>query len=207
VSDKPIIFSAPMVWALLAGTKTQTRRILKPQPVKGARFAGVDRGLWMFTKGCFYGKIKPRGVVGDRLWVREAWSHTGTGVWTIANARMVGRGGVIYRADDDKPGARWFPSIHMPREFSRLTLTVTNVRVQRLAEITEEDAIAEGSQEPSLVPTIGACWSERDAFAKLWNAINGPGAWAANSWVTAYTFKVHRSNIDALELANAEPTP
>ena len=233
--DKPILFSAPMIRALLDGRKTQTRRVLNPQPFyNGYHFDGNDilchcdelppsELLRRIGKGrnAYTGSILEDGpewltgmYVGYRLWVREAWSHTGNGVWSIADARLSGRSGVIYRADDDRPGCGWFPSIHMPREFSRLTLIVTDVRVQRLQEISEEDAIAEG------VPLIGrgnsltaiyegadgkATISARDGFQRLWRTINGPGAWESNPWVAAYTFTVHKANIDALDLASAEP--
>lgn len=153
MSERGIIFSTPMVQALLAGRKTQTRRIIKKPAALDA--LAVFGPTMLLQPGC--ADLLPFAP-GDRLWVREAWSHTGEGVWTIADARMRGRGRVIYRAEHEEakaPGprvdARWWPSIHMPREFSRLTLLVTEVRAQRLQGISEEDAIAEGMlwQEPT----------------------------------------------------------
>lgn len=176
MTDRQILFSAPMVRALLAGAKTQTRRLIKPQP------GPCDHSLWRkplpdgsrpsgYCEDTFHPLIDEDGLccavcgngmrlaktksgvagiplriaAGDRLWVRETWSHTGNGVWTISDARSgLGGGGPIYAADGPHAGASYWPSIHMPREFSRLTLTVTDVRVQRLHDISEQDAIAEG---------------------------------------------------------------
>lgn len=205
MTDLPILFSGPMIRALLAGRKTQTRRILKPQPKPSWHSATVSKlGFASFIKEANSVVDMDLPVhVGDRLWVRETWSHTGTGVWTTQDTLRAMDGGVIYRADDDKPGVGWFPSIFMFKQFSRLTLTVTDVRVQRLQDISEDDAMAEGATNitPALdvaaergLPTTPA----RCGFRTLWNSINGPDAWAANPWVAAYTFDVHRHNIDRM---------
>lgn len=205
MSERPILFSGPMVRALLAGRKTQTRRIVKPQPPTQAVCAGVisssnpdANGVWVWLDStdmleasragddfrCRY------GVPGDRLWVRETWCPSDT------NIRSATGQGAAYCADTPlgsvQKGMGWRPSIHMPRWASRLTLDITDVRVKRLQDISETDAAAEGTREPSLVPIIGACWSERDAYAKLWEHINGKGSWAANPWVWAVTFKVRQ---------------
>lgn len=204
MADKGIIFSAPMVRALLDGRKTQTRRLLNPQPEfvtgRGRRiYRDVDwRKTW--REDCDDDLPYSHG---DRLYVREAWSHTGQGVWTIQAARIVGRSGVIYRADGDVPGAKYWPSIHLPREFSRLWLAVTDVRVQRVQDISEADALAEGIQ-----PSPGGWWSGADgqaaanpqaAFALLWNSLHTKHGetWDDNPWIVAVTFDVHRGNIDA----------
>ncbi len=185
MTDRPILFSAPMVRALLDGRKTQTRRILKPQPLMGyAPDVTASKGI--------------RFAKGDRLWVRETWSAEH--LWAGTKPRDIPCGPFWFWPDGDPSDGDWTkpkPGIHMPRWASRLTLTVTDVRVERLQEISEGDAIAEGSREPSLVPIIGACWSERDAYAKLWEYINGPGSWGANPWVVALTFTVEQRNIDA----------
>lgn len=142
MSDKPIIFSGPMVRALIEGRKTQTRRILKPRPVqlhaeawdyKGACWAGVA-GAYCSTSGPSVLDLVPYAA-GDRLWVREAHSIylCEPGCWYWADGRV---------AEYDATPPR--PSIHMFRWCSRLTLTVTEVRVQRLQEISEADSIAEG---------------------------------------------------------------
>lgn len=219
--DRPIIFSAPMVQALLAGRKTQTRRVIKPRSWN-ADGDKVNIDLAPTAKymqggdGRFYYQFDhPQGGpltahlatfnVGDRLWVREAWTSTADHVFSVFQARITGRGCIIYRADENPeyPNAKFWPSIHMPREFSRLTLTVTDVRVQRLQDISKADAIAEGLRwRPALNAWTagGDDWptfsDPRRAFAGLWNSINGAGAWDANPWVVALTFAVAHHNID-----------
>lgn len=200
MTDRPIIFSAPMVRALLDGRKTQTRRILKLRN-------GIIRDR-SDAADCV------RFFCGDRLWVRETWSAIMTGGWTIADARRrMFEEKIVYRADGNgfEDGDGWWPSIHMPREFSRLTLTVFDVQVQRLQDISEADAIAEGclmdpepnedgSHFPAEIPherggDIG--WDcARDWFADLWDSLYGPDAWDANPWVVALTFTVRHGNID-----------
>lgn len=198
MADRPILFSAPMVRALLEGRKTQTRRVLKSQPRVGEEI--IDLGNRHFAIRCmasgdYWSMKQPPHVPGDRLWVRERLER--------ANYGAVG-----YPANGDwLPNTPWIwqrnslPSIHMPRWASRLTLLVTDVRVQRLKHISEADALAEG-----IVPTIdgyaltraGECWgpTAAKAFETLWNSINGPDAWDANPWVAAISFTVHRANID-----------
>lgn len=206
MADRPIIFSAPMVRALLAGTKTQTRRRLKPQPesprVGGA---GLMRGRWVwrdgydgFPLGPIYMPFEP----GDRLWVREAFTCEGQS-----------EGEALFRATvDDDTGyyteeiaeIRWRSPIHMPRWASRLTLIVTDVRVQRLQDISEEDAVAEGCNSfPVPEGNEVRRMSARDAFGALWNSLHGPDAWGANPWVCAISFTVHRCNIDHVGIEDA----
>ena len=181
MADKPIIFSAPMVRALLDGSKTQTRRVLdNKRAVMRDRCDALD---------CV------RIHVGDRLWVREAVTWVSAWGWR-------------YRAANDdltekrESGfvGKWRPAIHTPRWASRLTLTVTDVRVQRLQEIREADAVAEGVDAVTMdeVPRQ-ASMSRRSDFAALWKSLHGPAAWGANPWVAAYTFTVQRGNIDQLE--------
>lgn len=204
MGDRPILFSAPMIRALLDGRKTQTRRVVNPIPHDPALRPGMTGykpaplHLWQAAPSGPY--FPPRYVAGDRLWVREACA-----TW-IGDIRDV-----AYRADEtddewanlrhDAKLGFWKlrPSIHMPRWASRITLTVTDVRVQRLNEISEADAQAEGA------PPIGADdatdedeRSHRWGFINLWNSLHGPGAWAQNPWVAAYTFTVARGNIDQL---------
>jgi hypothetical protein len=186
MTERPIIFSAPMVRALLEGRKTQTRRILKPQPD---------------TKGRGFLDSRLPYARGDRLWVREAWAplesltHGDPGPQALAD-----RG--FYRADNstvDGEISRWRSPIHMPRWASRITLAVTEVRVQRLQEISEADAVAEGCREGYVtIEGINEGWSARTAFRDLWNQIHGPAAWDANPWVCAISFEVHRHNIDRI---------
>lgn len=216
MADKPILFSGPMVPALLAGTKTQTRRILKPQPeLQGNglyHVSGAGGGVMNVAESDIGATAVDylRIAVGDRLWVRETWTARMTHGWTIADARSrMYQEQIIYQADGEKSIDGWWPSIHMPREFSRLTLTVTDVRVERLQDCSEADAAAEGvkpwhhgewfdagfgSVESKRVPA-------RTLYASLWEEINGKGSWEANPWVAAYTFTVERGNIDALASA------
>lgn len=201
--ERPILFSAPMVRALLDGRKTQTRRLVKcrhPWEIEeddsGKPWPWypdyVTGGEWDGWVNC------PYGQPGDGLWVREGFTPLpmqapteGPSRWQIVyaaggadeKAAPAGYNPMLYNYE------RWSPSIHMPRWASRLTLEITDVRVQRLQDISEADAIAEGSQEPSLVPITGARLSERAVYAALWESINGSGSWVANPWVWAITFR------------------
>ena len=180
MKDKPIIFSAAMVLAILDGRKTQTRRVLKPQPPACFRPIGyIDAvGGWR---------------VGQRLWVREVFAYNAGGKETVRK----------YRADmpywDEGRAYLWRSPIHMPRWASRITLTVTNVRVQRVQEISPRDILAEGVDIPE--HHRGGLrdphrWRQ-DHFAPLWNSIHGPDAWDRNDWVAAITFTAEQKNIDA----------
>lgn len=219
MADRPIIFSAPMVRALMAGTKTQTRRLCawanNPNSPQLTYIVACDEPGWF---GDEEGEVQFRAFCapGDRLYVREAWSHTGQGVWDISAARLSGRGGVIYRADGELAGAKYWPSIHMPREFSRLTLTVTDVRVQRLQDCSEADAIAEGIE--CVDDPRGTAWKSYEtckdgsphphasvpnrspltSYRELWDSLHTAEGttWVANPWVVAVTFAVHHGNID-----------
>ena len=193
--ERPILFSAPMVRALLAGTKTQTRRVLSPQPPATTHqvttwhhpdprphfFAWTDNGeggAELADGG--WCKPCPYGDPGDRLWVREAWAPLTKGF--------------AYRADPcwrESPSGRWRPSIFMPRWASRITLEITEVRVERLQDISEADAYDEGTAE-------WAAETQRDgnkwpnivrAYQGLWESINGPGSWQENPWVWVVGFK------------------
>lgn len=161
MKERPILFSAPMVRAILEGRKTQTRRIVKPQPEVRNMNLGYSEipmltfkrkaspGYWLWPNATEQIIAEcPHGKPGDRLYVRETWSHTGTGVWSVRDAQSALDGRVIYAATDPAPcKGCWFPSIHMPRIFSRITLELTDVRVERLNDISEEDAKAEGCEE------------------------------------------------------------
>mgnify|MGYP001809841647 CR=1 FL=1 len=195
MKEIPILFSAPMVRALLAGTKTQTRRAWREQPPAGVRVAYVP------------GHTRtPYGQRGDRLWVREAWRTTGDdGRCDDMPPRDLQPHSVWYEADGD---AHWRtlvgklrPSMFMPRWASRITLEVTEVRVERLQVISEADAIAEGIEQfTDFLPS--GHWrrydkatfnsyvsSPVDSYASLWESINGPESWAANPWVWAVSFR------------------
>lgn len=222
MADRPLTLPAPMVRAILAGTKTQHRMGIKPQPM----FI-ESSGRWMFPvpkakrSGCDYVVTASREwfeylgphqttwpAVGDRLWVRETWAQ-------ICGENMVPQERrCLYRSDaTDNSGRRWGsvtpgdparevkwrPSTHMPRWASRATLVVTDVRVMRLAEISEEDAAAEGVFVPAAQYAQQGPCAPVLAYSALWEEINGPGSWALNPWVTATTFVPHLCNIDAME--------
>jgi len=230
MTDRPILQTAADVRAALAGRKTQTRRVLKPQPeyiessgrwkwslppktrrnVTGGSVATGSREFWEYA---------PNGsfpyAVGDRLWVREAHAllpatayrmSIGTGTIAQVEHPTDGYTAAVFREGFDRSGhPRWRPSIHMPRWASRLTLTVTDVRVQRLHDISEADAIAEGCERlPPLMVEGGkiTCTSAevtfRNGFRDIWNRRHGPGAWDRNDWVAAITFDVTRANIDQI---------
>lgn len=209
---RPILFSAAMIRALLAGTKTQTRRVMKPQPVSGSV-------SWGCIGGQGFGFIDadrvfhcPYGQLGDLLWVRETWApradeESSFRRWFLHSEpeRTGPRPECLFAADGGDPFIeRWRPSIHMPRAVSRLTLRITDVRVQRLKDIDGLDAIAEGLSSRD---TPGNSWHwDRDAtlgfsapwraYRALWESINGEGSWATNPWVWALTFEVIKTNVD-----------
>jgi hypothetical protein len=201
MADRPILFSGPMVRALLAGRKTQTRRLMKPQPnmLNGGRPMNNGRGSYSTERGW-----KRIGfAAGDRLWVREAWrtecNYDDTPPRDLSFDEVQWR----YEADGEwsdhdpmtaSPG-RLRAGMHMPRWASRLTLTVSEVRVQRLQEIGHDDAVAEGVSSDNGPGQIGA-------YITLWDSLNAkppkPRApWDSNPWVVAVSFTVDRRNIDA----------
>lgn len=194
---KPILFSAPMVRAILDGRKTMTRRRLKT-PSSHNHFTGIyGPGLTaVFSEGPGFinndHKIRLL-CVGDTLWVREtAWICPPGWTDTPINPRGPNRQEVAYKADDRKGGTseaardynlKLTPSIFMPRWASRITLRVTAVKVERLQDITPDDACEEGVRCDISARTFV------DHFKILWESINGPGSWAANPFVAAYTFE------------------
>ena len=251
MKERPILFSAPMVRAILGGTKTQTRRIMSPQPTECPQERG---GHWWPSKphrfmlhveeemrdytGPWSGlgaSASPYGQIGDQLWVREAWR---IGAWDCETGGIA----VDYRADESarrewinigygddgaefdryvrqsvndcivaglkcdseggyrwEPGqspCRWRPSIHMPRWASRIQLEITGIRVERLQDISEADAMAEGidaalcAELTTKSPWVGFCAPAAvHAYAALWESINGAGAWEANPWVWVVEFR------------------
>ena len=167
IKQKPILFSTEMVRAILDRRKTQTRRILKE----------------IKNEGCPYGKI------GDRLWVREPFCDADP-------AYFDKKGNLVqyaYKADNYPIGTfKWKPSIFMPKKASRITLEITNIRVERLNDISEQDAIAEGVEEcddkyhdDCQYGSIGNICS----YKTLWESINGQGSWGQNPWVWVIEFK------------------
>lgn len=211
MTDRPIIFSAPMLQALLARRKTQTRRVLKPQPIPGGFWRDRPRpdpcGWTQADWDQIYSGEYPDGfrcaqsvpyATGDVLWIRETW-RVGLAYDDLRPAAMSGEEIVDYVADSTT--ARWSigrtrSPIHMPRWASRLTLTVSDVRVQRLQDISEADAQAEGCPARTYEDLAGQ--DPRGWFRDLWDSIHGAGAWDANPWVVAVSFAVERRNIDAV---------
>lgn len=189
MKERPILFSSPMVRALLAGKKTQTRSVVKPPT--SPRIPTIP-----IIESC------PYGMPGERLWVRETFALA-----PLCNDPEPGNEddwSPVYRADgDERP---WLssldedavevrppckPSIFMPRWASRLTLRITDVRVQRVQEISEADARAEGVGHVESVARLVESGDYRIAFAELWDSINGKRAtWASNPYVWAITFEV-----------------
>lgn len=224
MTDRPILFSAPMVVALLEGRKTQTRRIIKPR-----KHASIFNNGWSDTYILDPGNAEWRAdeirfKVGDRLYVREAHYLTDDGdyeyaVYTADGAEAVGEHlQEVASLENSHPAIDWSrhkkqrPGIHMPRWASRLTLIVADVRVERLQDISKEDAIAEGilfvndnyGNGPAYCDyNLGNKWdtaewfaSPIDSYRSLWNQINGKNAWDDNPWIVAVSFKVLKQNID-----------
>lgn len=202
--ERPILYSGPMVRAILEDRKTMTRRIMKPQPHAGVRSSpfvpsGIEDGHGREVR-C------PYGEPGDRLWVRESfWGCDlpgyGDQPCVVYDDEWRGK---EYRAAEPRPWARKFgriPSIHMPRDCSRITLEIVRVRVERLNDISEADAQAEGADALNFdncgaaelalldMPLMDVGTPYRNGFAFLWECINGAGSWAANPWVWAVEFR------------------
>ena len=184
MKERPILFSAPMVRAILGGRKTQTRRVVKCDGIDlagpcGNRLTG-DTFLagrdWVGNHAILR---CPYGERGDRLWVRETWAPMPGGPITAQN-------GVIYRADSDSIWT-WRPSIHMPRWASRITLEITAIRVERLQDISAEDCIAEGIS--TQLREHDAICDLQSKYKALWQSIHGPGSWEANPFVWVLEFK------------------
>lgn len=208
MTDKPILFSAPMIRALLDGRKTQTRRVLKPKGVARSneythlRLDVLDGHLWWWDgKHDLVGASQSYPyTIGDRLWVREAWKSCSQmdgfppRDMSPGEPRLLVADGSLHEPACLmlKPG-RFRQAMHMTRWASRLTLVVTDVRVQRVQDISNADAIDEGVQ-PN-----GKAATPIDQFRDIWNRLHGPDAWGHNGWVVALTFDVHKCNIDQMK--------
>ena len=188
--ERPILFSAPMVRAILDGRKTQTRRIAKVtdkdcKPGMITPLAGfVPRTIANHISYCPYGKT------GDRLWVRETFKQYNGIISYKADGNWISDFNDI---DNFNPheNIKWKPSIHMPRSASRILLEITGVRVERLKDISEEDAMAEGVDGENEAAKIGAEWYEKPkrAYRRLWEQIDGPGSWDLNPLVRVVEFR------------------
>ena len=189
--ERGMIFNAEMVRAILSGQKTQTRRVMKPQPVlEDAFVGGITKPTWIYKgtappSGWIMHNMCPFGAVGDRIWVREThhldqygYTYKADGDW-IKEMRESGAFGC-----DEK----WTPSMHMKRCASRIFLEITNVRVERLNDISEEDAQAEGvSPSTHAITPPEAVY--RVGFGELWRSIYGNENWEKNPWVWCISFK------------------
>jgi hypothetical protein len=211
MKERPILFAAPMIRAILDGRKSQIRRIMKPQPV-GPVFIATDpktpRYCLPYNETLTMGGLAmrcPYGQPGDRLWVRETCR---------AEELPSGLDGVRYLADDcfipientEAASDAWLslaaygqrlsghhkcrtvPAIHMPRWASRITLEITGIRMDRWQDISESDALAEGI-DPKFPPDEQVANAAMMRYADIWESINGPGSWAANPWVWVVEFR------------------
>ena len=211
MKERPILFSAPMVRALLAGQKTQTRRMVKcryPWEIQ----EDDDGKLWPWhpdyvTGGEWDGWVDcPYGQPGDRLWVRETFSpdfanhYPFDQFWYAAdNDRQLeieilnGVRGIFSPESNVHVPFRWRPSIHMPRAASRILLEIVSVRVERLQDISEADALAEGVKScEAELDTVGNWYCHEELYSMLWTKINGwegYSSWNANPWVWVVEFR------------------
>lgn len=216
--ERPILMTPENAQKCHEGTKTQTRRIIRvpswasDDDMLKLSIQRPATGIAYYVDGMPVKRLTcPYGVVGDRLWVREAWQEK---AWTLTQLNSAGllnapmkpketylnepiyaihRGGYNYKIGD--PG-RWFPSIHMPRWACRTVLEITDVRVERLQEINLEDCQSEGVRCESYTGPPYCTWCSgheapchRDAYKTLWESINGVGSWALNPWVWVLCFK------------------
>lgn len=203
MKERPILFSAPMVRAVLNGSKTQTRRIVKMKQsdwckeIKGECWHPNDIAEWRMQEGRWFGLMGwytlaftdyPYGQPGDRMWVRETWARDDEdGLMVYRSSRNEDTlNWECQRHESGHPRFNWKSSIHMPRWASRILLEIVNVRVERLQDISEADAIAEGvGGNASITP----CYSI-ERYRAIWESINGAGSWDVNPWVWVIEFKV-----------------
>lgn len=216
MKERGMIFNGEMVRAILDGRKTQTRRIMKPQPEPCPRgghwwpsnvlktMLHVEdemqngKGGW----GGLVGDACPFGDVGDRIWVRETWAEAGASApdLKLYRANYPEHVPSIYENVPPAEEIRWTPSIHMPRTASRIQLEITDVRVERLNAISEEDAEAEGIDMEALYDSQDCydCIADHNmtgrpivtgAFKYLWESIYGEEGWKSNPWVWVIEFK------------------
>lgn len=221
VKEHPILMHARSVRGILEGNKRQTRRIVKPQPptveavqtLSGSTFSyyrnelgdfSVAGPVWAVRQLGGPQHLCPRYRIGEHLWVRETWAVRPA--WDDMKPSEIPKGYALYYYAEDSEVAvtKWRPSIFMPRWACRLVLEITNIRVERVQDISEEDALAEGSylnrcscprDEPKSAHTIEAmfrqtgCHLHGNEFKQLWDDTNGKGAWERNDWVWCISFK------------------
>lgn len=189
---RPILFSTPMIQAIIAGQKTMTRRILK---VKGCK-PFIPDNTWDIDSISKWNKdFNPYGKVGDILWVRETFSNG-----NIENKKHTG---FRYKADDESFNVKWKPSLFMPKDACRIFLEITEIRIERLQEISNEDCINEGIKREIFPPTGEQCFyfypckdlrddsyldCPKTSFYSLWKSINGQKNWDDNPFVWVISF-------------------
>jgi hypothetical protein len=195
---RPILFSGPMVRAILEGRKTQTRRVVKPQPPSHA----IEVFDWqhhnLSEAGCYFDDMdglhfhckRPYGNVGDRLWVRETWQYaSGQSNLPVTDKPPCYRADGEYLEGYRDRGLSWQPSIFMPRWASRITLEITEIRVEKLQMISGLDVLAEGIDNGHSNPTMGVRWEnmQRMAWVEFLQKL-GHMDWNANPWVWVIEF-------------------
>lgn len=190
LQERPILFNGEMVRAVLDGRKTQTRRVIKPQPTGiDGMDPGIVTGAW---HDGFVGVKCPYGQIGDYLWVRESFAIGNDCAPELEIPPLY-----IYKATSGN-SCKWTPSIHMPRQASRITLEITDIRLERVQDISAHDALAEGCIIRDQGPMGGFTFDEdahdgfgspQSAFQDLWENISGPESWDANHWVWVVEFK------------------
>lgn len=219
MSERPLLFSAPMVLALLAGTKTQTRRLVKLRGAENIDEHDVIGCHWPWSPEAEDWVPSPYGRPGDRLWVKETFAPcdapalkghvhyradgavglrqqtNGGDSWWARSGHTLGLADKTLQGVWVGPPKKWKPSIFMTRKASRITLEVTAVRVERLQAIGEADAVAEGIELSPGGPWRaydaegGCCYEAVESYRSLWTSINGAESWAANPWVWVVEFK------------------
>jgi len=196
MKERPILFSGEMVRAVLEGRKTQTRRLnglarINENP-DAYFFSGFD-----YINDHIYAVFEKRGTNDiESLSVKCPFGIPGDQLWVKETHYFIDNDSVVYRADGECEVARWTPSIFMPRKASRINLEITDIRVERLKDITEEDARSEGVRE-SVPDGFDIDKPMRDqpfpvykhSFSKLWESINGLGSWYMNPWVWVIEFR------------------
>lgn len=202
MTERPILFNAPMVRAILSDKKTQTRRIMKPQigrvhvpdigPLPAVKKRHGD-GWWLWPNARENVLAEcPLGQPGDLIWVREAWRVIDRADSFAPRELLATDRRIWFEADGAPapPAGRYRPGMFMPRWVSRITLEITGVRIERLQDISEADAVAEGA-EPILVPPDGGSHPYREGFRDLWDGLNAKrgAGWDVSPWVWAIEFK------------------
>lgn len=202
MNTKPILFSTEMVQAILAGSKTQTRRVLKPQPKEGFTpriYKGNDEKWYLESRKSntelefINWNVPQKGTI---IWVRETWSYGSDSLPFIYKSGYPNNIPYHFENIPDISKIKWKPSIHMPKEAARIFLKIIDVRVERLQDISEYDAICEGIE---LLESTNLYKDYEDrhnslnhariSFASLWNSINSELTWKSNPWVWVIDFE------------------